>query len=339
MGCDDLERAGVQILMANAFHLMLRPGIATVRSLGGLHSFLGWQQTIATDSGGFQAYSLIRQNKRYGHLDDRGLTFIPEGSREKLLLTPEKAIQNQLRLGSDLLFCLDDCTHPDDDAREQSLSVERTMQWARACRSAFDSGLAQLRADDSRPRPMLYAVIQGGRSESLRRQCAQALLEIGFDGFGYGGWPIGEDGHLLRESIALTRELIPREFPMHALGIGHPASVVECARMGYSLFDSALPTRDARRGRLYAFRSPTPAAHGTPEDWLEMVFIEDDRYWKDSRPVSETCTGICCTRYSRGYLRHLKQIEDGLYSRLATIHNLTFMTQLTAVLRTELPGS
>jgi queuine tRNA-ribosyltransferase len=335
-GPDDLERAGVRIVMTNAFHLMIRPGITTVRALGGVKSLLGWNGVVATDSGGFQAFSLIRQNSRYGRIDAHGLTVIPEGATDRISLTPEKAVQNQLRLGGDILFCLDDCTHPSDPADQQELSVRRTIAWARDCKEAFVHGLAQRRTDlDAPDRPRLFGVIQGGRSPELRRACAEALLEIGFDGYGFGGWPIDEDGELLRDMLQLTRELVPRPFPMHALGVGHPGSVAACSRMGYDLFDSALPTRDARRGRLYAFRSVDPDLRRDPKEWLETVYIQDERHMKDDRPLSEGCTGPCCTRHSRGYLHHLHRIEDALYLRLATLHNLAFMRRLTDLLRHE----
>jgi queuine tRNA-ribosyltransferase len=333
-GSDDLQRAGVRAIVVNGFHLMMKPGISTVHSLGGVKALLNWPGAVVTDSGGFQAYSLVRENRRNGRIDNRGLTIIPESGGKKLLLTPAKAIQNQLRLGSDILFCLDDCTHPDDSIDVQSLSVQRTVEWARSCKMAFETGLDQRGiADTSRPR--LYGVIQGGRSPQLRRQCAEALLEMGFDGFGYGGWPVDESGALLHDMLALTRELVPAQYPMHALGVGHPGSVVACARLGYMLFDSALPTRDARRGRLYTFKSDKPEITGTRADWFEMIYIDDKHHLKSRQPLSTVCDGICCTGYSRGYLHHLKRLEEGLFYRLATVHNLTFMSRLTSLLRIE----
>lgn len=332
-GADDLERAGIRIVMTNAYHLMLRPGITTLKALGGVKKFLGWSGVVATDSGGFQAFSLIRQNSRCGRIHDGGLTITPEGATDKILLTPDKAIQNQLRLGGDILFCLDDCTHPNDTQAEQELSVRRTVKWARGCKVAFDRGLAGRSVDDAR-RPRLFAVVQGGRTPALRQACAEELLGMGFDGFGFGGWPIDEDGNLVQDMLELTRQLIPKEYPMHALGVGHPVSIMACARMGYDLFDSALPTRDARRGRLYAFRGE-PALHANPAEGIEMVYIQDDRHMKEERPLSPDCPGVCCARYSRGYLQHLWRVEDSLFARLATIHNLTFMRRLTDLLRVE----
>jgi queuine tRNA-ribosyltransferase len=329
----DLERCGIQGLVMNAFHLMQRPGSSTVQALGGLHKMSGWKRPITTDSGGFQAYSLIRQNSKYGNLTDKGIIFRPEGSDRKLQLTPEKTIQLQLSYGSDILFCLDDCTHVDDSLETQRESVKRTIDWARRCKEEFQHIFNQKRIPKEK-QPLLFAVIQGGGYRELRHQCAEALLEIGFDGFGYGGWPLDSQGNLLTEIMAYTRELVPPEFPMHALGVGHPPNIVQCVKMGYDLFDSAMPTRDARHGRLYAFTTEEFSLSSTLENkWFSYIYVQDKKYIKSEAPVSYYCDALCCSNYSLGYLNHLFNINDTLFFRLATIHNLRFMTQLTERLR------
>jgi queuine tRNA-ribosyltransferase len=325
----DLEAVGVEGLVMSVFHLMQHPGATTVKALGGLHAMAGWQRPIITDSGGFQAYSLIRQNPRFGSLTDRGLVFRPEG-KDKRLLTPEKSVQLQLSLGADVAICLDDCTHPDDDEATQRESVRRTIAWARRCKRTFTEWVEQRERAGGATR--LFAVIQGGASRALRRACAEALLELGFDGFCYGGWPVDERGALLSEIVAYTRELVPRALPMHALGIGHPDSIVACARMGYDLFDCSLPTRDARRGRLMVFNEP-PAQTCFTSAWWSYLYIGDDRHIKSAAPISEYCDCPACRRYARGYLHHLFKVKDAAYLRLATLHNLRFMSQLMARLR------
>ena len=323
----DLEACGIQAVVMNTFHLMQRPGSSTIQALGGLHRMSGWQRPIVTDSGGFQAYSLIRQNPKFGRLSDRGISFRPEGSGRKYQLTPEKSVQLQLAYGADVVICLDDCTHPDAPLEAQEESVRRTIDWARRSKREFERILAQKRQADGH-RPLLFAVIQGGASRELRRRCAEELLEIGFDGYGYGGWPLDAEGQLLRDVVAYTRELVPREFPMHALGIGHPGSVVECVRMGYGIFDCALPTRDARHGRLYVL------ARGSAEP-ASFVYIHDSRHIKSDAPIDAACDCLTCSRYSLGYLHHLFKIGDSLFLRLATIHNLRAMVRLTRRLREE----
>ncbi len=320
----DLESVGTQAVVMNTFHLMQRPGSSTVQALGGLHRMSGWPWPIMTDSGGFQAYSLIRQNPRQGKLTSQGIVFQPEGAGRKFQMTPEKTVQLQVAYGSDIVVCLDDCTHPDDSLEAQQESVRRTIAWAKRCRREFDRLMLEKRLQPDR-RPLLFGVVQGGRSRELRRQCAEALLEIGFDGYGYGGWPLDSEGSLLGDMLAYTRELIPAQFPLHALGVGHPNSVIECARMGYQMFDSALPTRDARRGRLY--RS---AEGGEPDQAFAFLYIEDDKHIKTDQPIDTACDCLCCRRYSIGFLHHLFRVKDSACLRLATLHNLRFMNRLMA---------
>jgi queuine tRNA-ribosyltransferase len=168
----------------------------------------------------------------------------------------------------------------------------------------------------------------------LRRECAEALLEIGFDGYGYGGYPLDGEGNLVVDIFAYLRELIPAQYPIHALGVGHPQSVVDCTRLGYSIFDSALPTRDARKGRLYRFTSD-PAVTDFNGKWFEYVYIEDKKHIRDTDPISSYCACAACSGYSLSYLQHLYHIGDALYMRLATIHNLRFMHQLIERLKAK----
>jgi queuine tRNA-ribosyltransferase len=266
-------------------------------------------------------------------LSDRGISFRPDGSARTFSLTPEKSVQLQLSYGADIVICLDDCTHVDDPLETQRESVRRTIAWARRCKDTFGRILHQKGLAEER-RPLLFAVIQGGGSRDLRKRCADALLEIGFDGFGYGGWPLDGRGNLLVDIIAYTRELVPPGVPMHALGVGHPANVVQCARIGYELFDSAMPTRDARHGRLYVFATEASApSAGLDGEWLSYLYINDDKFIKKDAPPSPSCDCLCCLRYSLAYLHHLFKIDDSLFLRLATIHNLRFMTQLMNRLR------
>jgi queuine tRNA-ribosyltransferase len=341
----DIEAAGIDALVMNTFHLMQQPGTSTIQALGGLHGMTGWRGPILTDSGGFQAYSLIREQPRLGALTDNGIVVQPEGMSRKLQLTPEKCIQLQISYGADIVMCLDDCTHVDDPPAVQELSVRRTIAWAKRCRVEFDRLLAQKRKLERAP--LLFAVVQGGASEKLRTRCAEALLEIGFDGYGYGGWPLDADGNLVTEMLDLTRRLIPARYPLHGLGVGHPLNVVAAAAMSYQTFDSALPTRDARRGRLYTFTRALPLPDGRGSDsivpcpspltpdksWFRFLYITDDKYIKDARPVEEGCDCFTCRRYSRGYLRHLYRANEATFQRLATIHNLRFMARLTEALR------
>jgi queuine tRNA-ribosyltransferase len=325
----DLSGCGIQALVMNTFHLMQRPGSSTIQALGGLHRMSAWHGPIVTDSGGFQAYSLLQQNARFGTLDNDGITFKAPGLERKFHLTPEKAIQLQMSYEADIIMCLDYCTHIDAPHEIQKIATERTIAWAKRCKQEFLRLLKQKRLPEEK-RPLLFAVIQGGGSYELRKYCAEALLDIGFDGFGYGGWPLDSQGRLLTDIITYTRERVPPRYPMHALGVGHPHNVVECSGIGYDLFDSAMPTRDARHARLYVLQDEQSQSSGK---WFSYLYVNDDKYIKSDEPVSHLCDGLCCRHYTRGYLHHLFKIGDSLYLRLATIHNLRFMTMLTQRLR------
>lgn len=326
----DLHNIGIQALVMNTFHLTQKPGSSTIQALGGLHRMTGWEKTITTDSGGFQAYSLIRQNPKFGQIHEKGITFFPEGSQRKYLFTPEKVIQLQLSFGSDIIICLDDCTHVDEDYDSQRLSVERTIAWARQSKKEFLKLLDQKKLTEQH-RPLIFAVVQGGGFKDLRKRCAEALLEIGFDGFGFGGWPLDKQNNLLVEILGYTREVIPQQFPMHALGIGHPENVLAAYDLGYDLFDSAMPTRDARHGRLYRFTQ----AESLTGDWFSYTYVDNERNIRSTAPISEFCDCPCCSRYPLGYLHHLFKQGDTLFMRLATLHNLRFMVQLTDRIRSR----
>jgi queuine tRNA-ribosyltransferase len=313
---------------------MQNPGSSTVAALGGLHRMSAWPGPIVTDSGGFQAWSLISENPRFGSISDEGITIRPEGSDRKFQLTPEKCVQLQMAYGADVVMCLDQCTHVDDPLDVQAAAVRRTIAWAKRCREEFDRLVKQKKlGDDARPR--LFGVVQGGGSPELRAECAAALLAVGFDGYGYGGWPLDAEGQLVDDMLRLTRSLIPPHYPMHALGIGHPANIAACVPLGYGIFDSALPTRDARRGRLYLMA-------GDPHDagrWFRFLYITDDKYIKAAEPVDPACDCHTCTHYARGYLRHLYRANEASFQRLATLHNLRFMSRLLARLADDLPAA
>jgi len=328
----DLRRINIQAVVMNTFHLMQKPGSSTVQYFNGLHEFANWEDIIFTDSGGFQAYSLIHESDRFGSLTDRGIVFHPEGKLRKFILTPEKSVQLQVSFDTDVVICLDDCTHVDAPREEQESSVTRTLDWAKRCKQEYLHQMDQRQLDEEK-RPLIFGVIQGGGYPDLRRMCADGLLELGFDGFGYGGWPLDSQGNLLEDMVSLTRDLVPEAYPMHALGIGHPLNLLKTYQLGYQIFDCALPTRDARHGRLLRYTQPLESHLDSRGEWLAYVYIQDKKYIKDNRPISEFCDCPVCRHYSLGYLHHLFKTGDWLFARLATLHNLRFMTQLTEQLR------
>ncbi|MEZ4238160.1 MAG: tRNA guanosine(34) transglycosylase Tgt [Myxococcota bacterium] len=321
-----LASAGVEVLMTNAFHLAERPGTDAVRSAGGVHAFMGWSGPIATDSGGFQVWSLLRDRPDHGAVTDDGFAWRGE-DKQRRVLTPEKALQHQLRLGADVVFCLDQCTHPDDPPEVQRASVDRTLAWARRTKAALEQRPAG-------KRPRLYGVVQGGRDPDLRRRCAEGLIEIGFDGYGFGGWPIDDDGALV-DAVGLVAELLPPDVPRHALGIGRPDTLLAAWRAGYDTFDATAPTREARRGLLYVPRVDLadPAAVAGAEKLSAWYDATNARNWRDARPVDETCDCPLCRGYSRALLAHLMRAEEPAGQALASLHNLRFVTRVVEALR------
>ncbi|MCL2372579.1 MAG: tRNA guanosine(34) transglycosylase Tgt [Defluviitaleaceae bacterium] len=320
----DLAACGVQGVVMNTYHLMTKPGAATVKAMGGLHRFSGWDGTIITDSGGFQVFSLLRENSSLGEIRPNEIIFRRDG--KKTVLSPEKCIQSQLAYGADILMALDYCTHPDDPPELQKKAVDVTIRWGKKCMDTFKS---------MRGEGQLFGIIQGGNHNDLRQECAQALLDMGYSGFGFGGWPLDGDGRLTEEILAHTAQLIPPGHVKYAMGIGRPENIVACVKMGWQLFDCVIPTREARHNRLYIFNEDyqSPTDIDTSNNFYKHMYILDDIYRRDGAPISKICDCHTCRNYSRGYLRHLLSIGDGLGLRLATIHNLRFFTMLMEALQ------
>ncbi len=325
----DVESVGIECLMVNSLHLAVSPGTSVIAAQGGMHAFMGWRGVVASDSGGFQAMSLSGAAGK-ATVTDAGITYRPANGK-KQVITPEKCIQRQFELGADIIFCLDECTHPNRPGAEQRSSVERTVMWGRECKEVFERLSARQNATGARP--LLFAVVQGGEDLGLRRECAERLAEIGFDGYGFGGWPVRPDGALV-DSVHALPEMLPRDVPLHGLGIGSPENVLAAWRCGYRLFDCTLPTRDARHQRLYRFLfDPAELAPNPLERFYDSAHASGEQWTRDARPIDTWCDCVTCRRYSRAYLRHLFQTGDAAAQRLATIHNLRFYTRLTDALR------
>ncbi len=333
----DLESCHVPGLVMNTYHLLTSPGPNTLKELNGLHSFINWSHPILTDSGGFQVFSLINENPKFGEIRNNEIIFRPKNTNEKTILSPEKCIQAQFAYGSDIIMCLDYCTHPNDPYEVNFKSVDTTIRWAKKCKEEYEKQL-ELRKKKLPKRPLLFAIIQGGDNLELRRKCADELKKIGFDGYGYGGWPLDKDGNLVADILAYTASLMPDTTPKYAMGVGKPEEIVKCFHMGYNLFDCVIPTREARHNRLYVFNEKYQSVKDinvNDSDFYRYYYVLNDDYRLDKRPVSNICDCYTCKNYSRAYLRHLANINEELYNRLATIHNLRFYTELMEVLKDE----
>jgi queuine tRNA-ribosyltransferase len=321
---DRLPRAGVSALLVSTAHLATQPGATVVGALGGVHRFMGWSGPMISDSGGFQAFSLLGSQQGLAEVTKAGLTYRFSPKQKYRQLTPRSCIETQLRLGADIVYCLDYCTHPNAPAAEQERSVELTLRWAAECREAFDRLVADRPADQ---RPLLFAVVQGGPDEERRARCAQALVDIGFDGYGYGGYPI-VDGRLVAE-VRLVAELVPAGTPLHGLGIGTPENLIESWQAGYGIFDCTLPTRNARRGVLYTALDIDAIGNGRP---YRIARLTEERWVREKGPVDPACDCPMCTSLPGGAVAHLFRIEDALAGTLASLHNLRFYTRLTEAL-------
>ena len=315
----DLSASKVEGLVMNSFHLMSKPGQSTIKALGGLHAFSGWRGPIIVDSGGFQVFSLIRENRAFGEIRKNEVIFRHEG--KKTVLTPEKTVQTGLAYGADVIMALDFCTHPSDSQKIQEEAVSTTIRWGQKCMDAFKAKPST---------SQLFGIIQGGSDKKLRKECAEALIGMGYENFGYGGWPLDDEGRLVEDVLAYTAELMPAGKIKYAMGIGKPENIARCVDLGYNLFDCVIPTREARRGRLYVFNGKSVAI-GTK--FYDFHYTLDEKHRRDKEPVSKLCDCYTCQNFSKGYLRHLAAIGDGLAWRLSTIHNLRFYTMLMESLR------
>lgn len=317
----DLVDCDIPGLVMNSYHLLSKPGLSVLKKFKGIHNFSGWNRPILTDSGGFQIFSLIRENPKNGTIRKNEIIFRPEG--EKIILTPEKSINSQFIFGSDIMMCLDYCTHPDDSYEINKISVEMTIDWARRCKDEYARQLSS-RKIPNEERPLLFGIIQGGNFPELREKCAKELTDIGFDGFGFGGWPVNTEGKLIDDILKLTADLMPDDKPKYAMGVGKPDEILRCVKMGYDLFDCVIPTREARHNRLYVFKDSLE---------YEFYYILDSKHINENIPISPLCNCHTCKNYSRAYLYHLYKVGDSLGYRLATIHNLYFYEQFMDKIR------
>lgn len=324
----DLRNCGIESLVINTLHLSDIFNNES-RQEGDIHRFMGWQKPIVTDSGGFQVLSLIHNNPKKGEINDRGVVFYKNTPRETVF-DAEQSIQIQLKLGADILICLDDCTKPDAPFSEQEKSIERTVNWAKRCKNEF------LRLTENLPKkPLIFAVIQGGNSKQLRQKCADELLKIGFDGYCYGGFPVNSKREFLSEILSFTAKLIPNNFPKYAMGVGKPENIAECIKMGYNLFDCVIPTREARHKKLYVFsKNPKDLRLSSLDNnFYSSLYLYKNPFRDNPAPISPYCDCHTCQNFSLSYLYHLFKIRDLLAFRLATIHNLRFFTMLLDLLK------
>lgn len=348
----DCKDAGIEAVVVNTYHLRTNPGLDVLNKFGGiefseialgnLNKFMGFDGAVVSDSGGWQVFSLIHRNGGKGKITDEGVVFNLKGSKnsgnnctgsQKEMFTPEKSIQTQFAIGSDIMICLDDFTSPDASSDRIRESVERTVLWAKKSKVEYTRILNEKGIADSK-RPLLLAVIQGGMDKSARKYCAEKLIEIGFDGYGFGGYVVDEKGELDLEISKYIADLIPNDRIKFALGVGTPYQIAMCRQMGWDIFDCTLPSRDARHKRLYTFAyEPKKLSDLLKKELYEYIYINKVIYACDKDPIEKNCDCYACKNYSRAYLHHLFKIGDTLAFRLATVHNLRHYSKLVGYLR------
>jgi len=322
---DVLESLGAEIILGNTYHLYLRPGHEAIRRMCGLHRFMSWPRALLTDSGGFQVFSLNALRK----VSDDGVRFRSHLDGSSHFFTPEHSMEVQIALGADIAMAFDECTeYPAERGRAEE-SLRLTMAWARRSLDHFRAHRDEVvwgndrngEAFEGRTQS-LFGIVQGGMFGDLRRQCAERLVEMDFDGYAIGGLSVGEPRELTLEMIAEVLPLLPKDKPRYVMGVGYPDEIEQYARMGVDMMDCVLPTRAARHGLLF-----------TSEGRLN---IKNKQYAEDQAPPDPACNCMVCRRYSRAYLRHLMQAGEALSGTLNTIHNLAYYLSIMKRVRASL---
>jgi queuine tRNA-ribosyltransferase len=305
---DQLHTLGADILLANTYHLHLRPGDEVIARAGGLHSFMGWEGPLLTDSGGYQVFSLAARRT----LDEHGVTFQSHLDGQRHVLSPESAVDIQARLGPDIAMMFDECTSWPATHAEAAASMQRTLRWARRGRDRFLALAAGAATDVPRPTPgqVQFGIVQGGTFTDLRDESVASTLEVGFDGYAIGGLSVGEPVQTMYDVVAHTAASLPADRPRYLMGAGTPADLMESVARGVDLFDCVLPTRNGRNGQLFTRRG--------------VLAIKNARYAEDFGPPDPDCGCPTCRRHSRAYLRHLFLAGEMGAATLNSLHNLQF---------------
>jgi queuine tRNA-ribosyltransferase len=330
----DLESTKTPGILVNTFHLWQELEVDVLKKFGGIREFMNWQGAVISDSGGFQVMSVIKSKNIKGKITDEGAIYYPT-KNEKKILTPEKSIEFQMMLNPDMVIVLDDFTDPAGSFDEAKISVERTINWAKRSKTEFEKICKERKL--TKNRPYILGVVQGGRYQDQREYCTKELVKIGFDGLGYGGWPIDEKGDLDYQSFKTIANNTPSDYFLYGLGIGKPQDIVLVNKLGFNIFDCVLPTRDARHERLYVYNFHSiEDINLNVKNFYSFYTPGKEKYYKDNSPVSTACDCLLCKKYSKAYLAHLFRIGDFTAGRLATIHNLRFYSILMEKIRTTI---
>jgi queuine tRNA-ribosyltransferase len=310
---EQLKETGTKGIVVNTLHLLISPGPEKISELGGIHQFMNWDGYVLSDSGGFQVFSLIHSGKWKGNVHENGAIFKSPKDGSTYELTPEIAIDIQMKIGSDIMVVLDDCRKTDLTRKDAEESVERTIDWAKRCRTHFDKEYGGTEETGR----YLTAVVQGANYPDLRSRCAKALVEIGFDGYNFGGFVVNDDGDLVLDEMLAVVESTPDDKFRYAMGVGKPEDIRRAAKIGYTVFDTVLVTRNARHGTLYS-----------SDIKEEVLRIGNAEYSNDLKPVDSNCDCEACRNHSRAYIHQMLKVDEASGKTLATIHNLRYYQRL-----------
>ena len=305
----EVRATGADIILGNTYHLMLRPGAERMARLGGLHGFMGWDRPILTDSGGYQVMSLSALTK----MSEQGVAFSSHIDGSKHMLTPERSMEIQRLLDSDIVMAFDECTKNGCSHEEAARSMERSMRWAKRSREGFDAG------GDHATRAALFGIQQGSLDENLRRISAEKLIEIGFDGYAVGGLAVGEGQEAMFATLDFAPDMLPQDKPRYLMGVGKPDDIVGAVERGIDMFDCVLPTRSGRNGQAFT--------------WAGPLNIRNAKFNEDMGPLDPRCGCPVCATWSRAYLHHLVKAGEMLGAMLMTQHNIHFYQELMQGLR------
>ncbi|MFH1840901.1 MAG: tRNA guanosine(34) transglycosylase Tgt [Candidatus Shapirobacteria bacterium] len=328
----DIKKTQTPGILVNTYHLFKDLGKKVIQEHGGIRPFMHWNGGVISDSGGFQIMTLAKKSGQNGKITDKGVTFKPTGGK-KIFFTPQDSIEFQLALKSDMIVVLDDFTPPKASRGQAIDSVTRTLLWAEKSKQVFEEGCRRLGLSGAK-KPYLLGVVQGDNHLDLRAQCTQELVKIGFDGLGYGGWPIGDNHQFYYDVAQVIADNSPANYFLYGLGVGKPEEIVGCFQLGFTIFDCVLPTRDARHQRLYVYKTDSINQIDPFQPNFYSYFVPTkEKHYHDTRPVSTACDCLLCTHYTRAYLAHLFRTKEMTAGRLATIHNLRFYSILMSKLR------
>lgn len=327
---DDVKKVGLPGILVNTFHLLRLVGSEKTLAAGGIHKYLGWDGAMISDSGGFQVMSIAKKGGGNSTVTDDGVTFTIDGVAHHF--SPEDSIKYQMAMRCDLMVVLDDFTPPNATYEEAVVTVNRTTQWAKRCKETYLAECERLGLPEGK-RPYLIGVVQGAYFDDLRMQSIKELTEIGFDGYGYGGWPM-KDGKFDTATAKLMADNLPKDSVLYGLGIGKPDDIVKCIELGYQIFDCVLPTRDARHGRLYVYTDESiQRIDLKKENFYTFYNPRQVKHLEENIPVSSACDCELCTTLTRAEFAAMWRARDERVLRLATIHNLRFYAILMEKLR------